>query len=143
MLVTLYNLVVPDDRSFLGETDHLGEARISMIWLMDRSAHLISDYWQQKETDEENKRFRVLESHEPSLPAPQRDWTKQLCLGYSWLRDCIFYGERMPPRIGVGITPAPKANFVKLKEWLDVAEKKRGSSPLLASMFPNPFLRFV
>ena len=30
--VTLYDLVVPEVRSFLGEVEHLGEARTSMIW---------------------------------------------------------------------------------------------------------------
>ena len=46
--VTLYNLISPEDGTFLGEVDHLGEARVSMIWLMDGSIHLISDHWESK-----------------------------------------------------------------------------------------------
>ena len=59
MPVTLYDLVVPEDRSFPGQVEHLGEARVSMIWLMDGSVHLISDYWQQTGPDDEDKQFRV------------------------------------------------------------------------------------
>ena len=44
MPVTLYDLVVPEDRSFLGEVEHLGEARVNMLWLMDGSVHLISEF---------------------------------------------------------------------------------------------------
>ena len=50
--------------------------------------------------------------------------------------------SKCPPRTDVGITPAPKANFVKFKEWLAVAEKKKGADAL-SSIFRNPFLRCV
>ena len=79
------------------------------------------NHWQQKDLPAGEKNFRVLGSHEPVHPVSARDWTKQLCLGYSWFRDTVIYGEKMPPRVKIGLTPAPKTNFVKFKEWLDVA----------------------
>ena len=120
--VTLYNLVMPVQDHFVGDMDHLGEARVSMLWLVDGSVHLVSDYWQAKDLPAGEKKFLVLGSHEPVHRVSVRDWTKQLCLGYSWFRDTVFYGEKMPPRVKIGLTPAPTANFVKFKEWLGVAE---------------------
>jgi hypothetical protein len=50
------------------------EGRISMLWLVDGSVHLISDYWEPKTGDTE---FRFLGSHEPVHPVPTRDGAKQ------------------------------------------------------------------
>ena len=78
--ITLYDLVVPVQSNCIGDVEHFGEGRISMLWLVDGRVHLISDYWQPKAGE---KNFRFLGSHEPVRPVPARDWTKQLCLGYS------------------------------------------------------------
>jgi hypothetical protein len=48
----------------------------------------------------------------------------------------------MPPKATMGVTPAPKANFVKFKEWLDIAEGKK-ENRASSTLFPNPFLQFV
>ena len=48
----------------------------------------------------------------------------------------------MPPRVKVGLTPAPKATFVKLKERLDVVEGKKDNRAS-STLFPNPFLQSV
>ena len=88
--VTLYNLVVFVQDHFVGDVDRLGEGRISMLWLVDGSVHLVSVYWQDKDLPAGEKKFRVLGPHEPVHPVPARDWTKQLCLGYSWFRDTVF-----------------------------------------------------
>ena len=43
---------------------------------MGGSIHLLPDHWQQKDLPVGDKKFLVLGSHEPVLPAPPRDWTK-------------------------------------------------------------------
>ena len=48
----------------------------------------------------------------------------------------------MPPRTDVGLAPAPKANFVKFKEWLAVTEGRKGTRASPA-VFQNPFLCFA
>ena len=74
VLVTLYDMIAPEDGAFLGEVDHLGEARVIMVWLIDGSIHLISDCWIEKDMAIGSKKFLVLGSHEPALLAPSRDW---------------------------------------------------------------------
>ena len=42
--MTLYDLVVLAQDSFIGDVEYRGERRASMLWLVDGSVHLISDY---------------------------------------------------------------------------------------------------
>ena len=58
-----------------------------------------------------------------------------------WFRDQLCVGEKMPPYATIGLTPSPKANFVKFKEWLSVTEK--GSYGRKPPLFSRPFARFV
>ena len=59
-----YDLVKPEEGKLLGKVDDLGEGRVSMIWLIDGSTHLISDYWRSKDLTGGSKKLLVVGAFE-------------------------------------------------------------------------------
>jgi hypothetical protein len=134
--------MVPEDGQFLGELRDVGEWRVSLLWLVDGSIHLVTDEWKPLPKGSTEKTWNVVDSFEPTQPVPSRGWSKQLVIGYSRLRDQLYHGEVMPPFARIAASLPPRVNFVKFKEWLSVVDTQQGTRTP-SSMFPNPFRQFV
>ena len=128
----------PEEGQLIGEVDELSDDRYNVIWLVDGSVHIICDQWRSRRDKEGSRKLKVLDSLEPVDPPPVRDWARQLCVGYSWLRDHRYHDSQMPPFMRLGHTWPPRVSFVKFKDWLAVVDKIRHTKGA-SVLFPNPF----